>query len=101
MYRFFVRVLHKVSRSRINGSRLIFDTATFRKFINSIGVAQLITNTTETRDKSVESDGGIGEIITDEDATCHTIVELQRIKNSFSPTELHIFLCFVGVFAGF
>ena len=38
---------------------------------------------------------------------CHAIVELfckchfpAKIRNSFSSTEVHVFLCFVGVFLG-
>ena len=36
---------------------------------------------------------------------CHIIAELfchfpAKIRNSFSSTEVHVFLCFLGVFAG-
>ena len=48
-------------RSHINGLRLTFDTATFRKFINAVLHTK---STTEIREESVESDGGIGAIIT-------------------------------------
>ena len=50
-----------MSTSPINGSRLTFDTATFRKFINSVLHTK---STTEIREESVENDGGIGAVMT-------------------------------------
>lgn len=77
-----------------------------KNFVNSELNAK---NTTEIGEELIESNSQIGVTMTSYEwkmfivqlSSCSAIaISLQRIRNYFSSTEVHVFLCFVGIFYG-
>ena len=64
LYHLYVRVLHKTRTSRINGSRLIFDTASFIVIIDSYHLSTFHPQSCELKQKVTYT------------GACHTIIEL-------------------------